>query len=342
MAPAELQTLQDSVSFSGRLHAAQQVALRARVTGFIENVAFTEGSKVAAGTVLYDIEDDAYAAALKNIEGQIVSAQAERDLAELERDRQAELVARQASPQRALDQAEAALKQAEGALITLNAEKRSAELNLSYTKITAPFEGTVGLTNFDIGALVGPDSGALVTLTRDDPIYAEFNVPTRVLLNIQADIAAGKLSENASFALTLANGTRYEQPGKLNYVDSEVAEGTDTILVRAVFDNPGSKLRDGEFVVVQIQSTDDTQVLTIPAQAISRNLAGNFVMQVAEDGTVTQQIVDTGATVGGRVAIRAGLQPGDMVIIEGLNKVRPGIKVNAATAAVDPAETDEG
>lgn len=342
VAPATVQSVTNSVTFTGRLVATQQVAIRARVTGFVEKVNFTEGGKVTAGTVLYEIEDDVYEAALKNIEGQIVSAQAERDLAALERDRQKELVARQASPQRALDQAEAAVKQADGALITLEAEKRSAALNLSYTKITAPFDGLIGLTQFDIGALVGPDSGALVTLTRDDPIYAEFNVPTRVFQNLQADIDAGRLSPDATFSLTLANGTRYDKPGRLNFVDSQVSEGTDSILARAVFDNPDSKLRDGEFVVVEIQSTDETEILTVPAQAISRNLAGNFVMTVAADGTVAQQQVDTGPTVRGRVEIFGGLQPGDMVITEGLNKVRPGIKVNAATAETDPAETDEG
>lgn len=337
VAPATMQSTHEQVTFTGRLVAAQQVAIRARATGFIQDVAFTEGTQIAEGDLLYQIEPDAYEAALKDVEGQLLSATAERDLADLERDRQAELVKRETSPQRNLDQAEAAVSKAEGTLITLDAQKRTAELNLSYTKITAPFAGRIGLTAFDVGALVGPDSGSLVTLTRTDKIYAEFQVPNRVLQNYLAAIAHGEASENAVVSLQLANGARFPTHGKVVFLDNEVSAGTDTILVRAVFDNPDARLRDGEFVVVVLEGADEEKVLTIPAQAISRNLAGTFVMTVSDDGTVTQKQIETGSSTQGATEVRSGLDEGELVITEGLNKVREGIKVDAATATADPA-----
>lgn len=332
VAPAEMTTLNDSATFTGRLVAAQKVDLRARVTGFLESVEFVEGARVAEGDVLFRIESAAYEAAVQQIEGQIVGAQADLALARLERDRQAELVARQASPQRNLDQAEAAIGEGEGRLMTLDAQLRQARLNLSYTEITAPFAGVVGLTAYDVGALVGPDSGPLVTLTRSDPIFADFPVSARIMQDFRAAVDRGEARPDATVSLRRANGATYGQTGRISFVDNVVAEGTDTIQVRATFANPDGTLKDGEFVVVRLEDTESSEVLTVPAQAVSRNLSGSFVMLVDADGTVSQRTVDTGATVQARTEIRGGLEEGDLVVTEGLNKVRPGIRVNAALA----------
>ncbi|WP_172329245.1 efflux RND transporter periplasmic adaptor subunit [Mangrovicoccus sp. HB161399] len=338
VAPATMQSRADEVSFTGRLVAAQVVDIRARATGFLKSVDFTEGKRVSVGDPLFHIEDDSYQAALQQIDGQIQSAQADRDLAALERDRQAELVKRQATPQRNLDQAEASLGKAEGQLVTLQAQKRDAELNLGYTVITAPFDGITGLSQFDIGALVGPDSGSLMTLTRSDPIYAEFSVPSRVLQDYREAVDRGTAPTEAVVSLTLANGSTPEDQGTVTYLDSRISEGTDTVLARARFDNPQGRLRDGEFVVVTLMSTEADQVLTVPAQAISRNLAGSFVMVVDQDGTVEQRSVQAGGTRQGVTEITGGLKEGEMVVTEGLNKVRPGIKVDAAPAAAAPGK----
>ncbi len=337
-APAALQARNDAASFTGRLVAAQQVDIRARATGFLQSVDFTEGKRVAMGDPLFHIEDDSYQAALQQIEGQIQSARADRDLAQLERDRQAELVRRQATPQRNLDEAVAALAKAEGQLVTLEAQKREAELNLGYTVIDAPFDGIAGLAQYDIGALVSPESGTLVTLTRSDPIYAEFAVPTRVLQNYREAVDRGEAPTDAVVTLTLANGTTPEEHGTVTYLDSRIAEGTDTVLARARFGNPQGRLRDGEFVVVTLVSTETDQILTVPAQAVSRNLAGSFVMVVGQDGTVEQRAIQAGSTQQGVTEVTGGLAEGEMVITEGLNKVRPGIKVDAATATAPGQE----
>ncbi|MBE3639315.1 efflux RND transporter periplasmic adaptor subunit [Mangrovicoccus algicola] len=338
VAPAEMQARAGEASFTGRLVAAQVVDIRARATGFLESVDFTEGQRVAKGDPLFHIEDDSYQAALNQIDGQIQSARAERDLARIERDRQAELVRRGAVPQSNLDQAEASLGNTEGALTTLQAQRQDAELTLSYTVVAAPFDGIAGLAQYDTGALVGPDAGTMVTLTGSDPIHAEFPVPLRVLQEYDAAVERGEAPTEAVVSLTLANGTQAPQQGRIDYLDSRVSEGTDTVLARAAFDNPDHKLRDGEFVTVTLMATTAQEILTVPAQAVSRNLAGSFVMVVGPDGTAEQRQIQTGSTRQGVTEVTGGLEAGEMVVTEGLNKVRPGIKVDAAPAAADPQE----
>lgn len=332
VAPATMLDFEQSASFSGRLVASERVDLRARVSGFIEEIAFREGARVAAGDVLYVIEDAGYRAAVAEIDARIMAAEAERKLASLERDRTKTLVDRGTLSQADLDRADASLARAEGALAQLQAQRTQADLNLSYTRITAPFDGIVGLTAYDVGALVGPDSGSLVTLTRLDPIFAEFPVSTRLLLDFNDQVAAGEVSGEGSATIQLPNGALHPEPGTLDFVDARVAPGTDTVLLRAEFANPDGRLLDGSLVQVLLAATEGDLRLAVPAQAIQRDLAGPFVMVVDGNGTVSQRRVETGPSARGVVAVASGLEEGEMVVTEGLNKVRPGVTVDAAPA----------
>ncbi|MDX0403663.1 efflux RND transporter periplasmic adaptor subunit [Sinorhizobium medicae] len=332
VAPAAVMDLRESVDLTGTVVAIQKVDMRARVSGFIEKVNFEDGQKVSAGTALYQVEDGAYRAALQEIEGSIAAAEAQRDLAILERDRAQRLIATNTVAQATLDTANAQLKKAEADILRLKGSKQTAELNLSYTKILAPFDGVVGLTAVDVGALVTPESGTLVTLTRLDPIHAEFPVATSLYFSYRERVEKGEISGGANVSIVLPNGTEYPQKGTIDFVASTVSQGTDTVTVRAQFPNPGGVLLDGTLVRVVLEQSDRQDVLAVPQQAVQRDQQGAFVMVVDANSKVELRRVEVSRSSRGQAVAAKGLKEGENVITEGVGKVRPGITVDAVTA----------
>jgi membrane fusion protein (multidrug efflux system) len=332
VAPAELVELTEQVAFNGRAVAVQKVDLRARVGGFVQARNFTEGGMVAAGQVLFELEDGAYRAAYNQIDAQIAAAEAALTLADLERARQAELRAKGTAAQAVLDRAVAEADRAAAEVRRLMAQREAAALDLSYTQITAPFAGRVGLARADVGALVGPESGPLLTLARTDPMTVQFPVPERDLLALQADAAAGGGTTLLGVTLTLADGSTYGETGKIDFADVAVNPGSDTVLIRAVFPNPDMVLRDGALVRVTVEGAAGAPVLTVPQQAIQRDLLGAFVLVVDAAGVVEQRRVSADRLTRGRAVVTGGLAEGEQVITEGVNKARPGATVDAALA----------
>ncbi|HUH49532.1 MAG TPA: efflux RND transporter periplasmic adaptor subunit, partial [Mycoplana sp.] len=329
---AKVMDLRESADFTGRLVAIQKVDIRARVSGFLESINFSEGQKVTAGTLLYKVEDGTYAAAVQEIEGSIQAAQAQLNLAVIERDRSVRLLASNTAPQSQVDIAKAQVQKAEADLVRLNGAKAQAELNLSYTRITAPFDGVVGLTAVNVGALVGPEAGALTTLTRLDPMYAEFSVATSLLLTYREQVRQGKVSSGANVQIILPNGTVYPSKGTLNFVSSNVSQGTDTVTVRAEFPNPDSLLLDGTLVRVMLEQSGKQEVLAVPQEAVQRDQQGPFVMVVGADSKVELRRVDISRSARGESVVASGLKEGENVITDGVGKVRPGMVVDAAPA----------
>ena len=223
-------------------------------------------------------------------------------------------------------------------ILEAQAALERAQIDLGYTEIHAPIAGRIGRAAFSVGNLVGPDSGVLATIVSQDPIYVTFPVSQRQLLEYRrrGDDAAGP----PVVKVTLPDGTAYEHPGEVNFFDVQVDQGTDTVTVRAAFPNPERTLVDGQFVNVRVERGEPVQMLAVPQASVQIDQAGPFVLVVGGDNKVEARRITLGAVAGAQVVVQAGLKAGDKVIVEGIQKARPGITV-AATEAPPARPTGE-
>ncbi|MBU3029256.1 efflux RND transporter periplasmic adaptor subunit [Paracoccus marinaquae] len=332
VAPAEIRDLRGGAQFTGRVISLRRIDVIARVGGFLEEIGFTEGKVVSEGDLLFRLEDDGYASSLLQAEAGIKAAEAQLKLADIERQRRTALVQRDAVAQSELDVATANYDVVAANLASLEAQKAAAELNLSYTRLEAPFSGVVGLSAVDVGALVGPESGPLTTLTSLNPISVEFPVATSIFLNYKEQIEKVG-ADGAEVSLTLPNGKVFDQNGRIDFISSAVDTGTDTVRARALFDNPDGTLLDGTLVGVNLTRAEPEMVLSVPVPALQRDQQGYYVLLVDENSTVERRRVTVADNIDGFAVIDSGLEEGDLVITQGQNKVRPGVTVDAATAA---------
>lgn len=342
MPPAEVDVVTVAVGgatltqdLPGRLQAVRSAQVRARVEGVVEKRLFTEGSDVQAGAPLYTIDPRTYKAAVD-------SARADVALAKLTVDRYKPLLELKAVSQQEYDQAAAKLKQAESALA-------KAELDFENASVPAPISGRIGRALVTEGALVGKgDATPLALIEQLDPIYANFTQPGTDMLQLRRAIQAGKLkqSKDTKVELVLEDGTPYPMPGKLMFSDLAVDPNTGAIMLRAEFPNPKRDLLPGMFVRVRFPQASMDQAIKVPQRAVITSPQGQSVMVVDAQGKVSPRPIKTGAMAGTDWIVTEGLQAGDQVIVNGLQKAKPGATVKpvqwnpngAPAAAPAPAQ----
>jgi membrane fusion protein (multidrug efflux system) len=326
----------------GRTAAFRVAEIRPQVSGLLLKRRFTEGADVRAGEVLYDIDPAPFQAALRQAEASLARAQANLPALRSRVARYRELLADQAVSQQDRDDAEAALEQAEADVQTWQAAVETARINLAYTRITAPVAGRIGRSEVTEGAIVTAYQPlALATIQQLDPIYVDVPQSTTELLRLQQRLEDGRLDRNGrnqkAVRLILEDGSAYPLEGVLQFRDITVDPTTGSVILRAVFPNPQGFLLPGMFVRAVMMEGVVDQAILIPQQAVSRDPKGNPVALVVGEGEkVESRRLTLDRALGDQWLVTAGLAPGERVVVEGLQRVRPGTVVKAVVQAAGP------
>ncbi len=324
----EAQPFTLTTELPGRTAAYRVAEVRPQVDGIVQKRLFKEGSEVKAGQQLYQIDAAIYQATLKSAEASVLSS---RSLAE----RYKVLVADQAVSRQQYDEARAAQLQAEAAL-------EKARIDVRYTKVLAPIGGRIGRSAVTEGALVSNgQSQALAEIQQLDPIYVDVTQSASELLRLRRELASGQLEQidgAAKVNLTLADGSTYAHTGRLEFSEVSVDQGTGSVVLRAVFPNPEQVLLPGMFVQAQLQTGSKAAAILAPQQGVARNAKGEATaMVVNADNKVEPRVLKAERTAGSFWLVSEGLQPGDRLITEGLQFIKPGVEVQVKPASNVPA-----
>jgi membrane fusion protein (multidrug efflux system) len=316
----------------GRLEATRIAEVRARVAGIILKRTFREGSEVKAGEVLYRIDPATFKANYDSAQATLAKSQASLTQATLKAQRYKPLVEVNAVSKQEYDDAVASQKQAEADVAAGKAAVQTAGLSLGYATVTSPISGRIGRALVTEGALVGQgDATQLAVVQQLDPIYVNLTQSSTDLLKLQQAMSSGQLKtvgkDKAKVTLVTDDGRPYPLPGKLLFSDISVDATTGAVTIRAEFPNPNRTLLPGMYVRAQLEQAVNESAIVVPQQAVMRDLNGSSVLVVGDDNKVAARPVKTGSAQGNSWVITDGLKAGDRVIVEGLQKAKPGAPV---------------
>ena len=341
------QAITETDEFVGRIQATNRVALVARVTGFLTKQLFAEGAEVKPGDLLYQIEKPPFEADLQAKTAAVAQANAQLQNASITLGRAQSLLNTPAGQRSTVDDATASQRSNAALLLAAQANMQTSQINLGYTDISSPIAGKIGRTAVTVGNVVGPSTGTLNTIVSQDPMYVYFPVAVRTALELRDRYADKGGTAAVIIKLKLPNGKIYGPDGHIDYIDPIVAPNTDTLSLRGLIPNPyypGAKpgtpadreLVDGEFVTVLLQGAQPVQTLAIPQSAVLSDQQGSYVYVLGDGNKALQRRVTLGQTVGALSTVTAGLKQGEVIISDGLQRVRPGQPVSPAPATPGP------
>ena len=334
--------------FIGRIQAVARVDIVARVTAFIEQYVFREGDEVKKGQVLYRLERPPFEADVEAKQGTVEQIQAQLANATVTLQRATTLLNTPAGQQSTVDSAKASQGNLQGQLLSAQAQLRTSQINLGYTEITSPIDGKIGRTNVTPGNVVTPSSGTLATVVGQDPMYVLFPISVRSVLELRDRYVPLGGFDAVKIRILLPDGKTYGQVGKLNFIDNTVSTNTDTITLRATIPNPPlsqtgvtttlRELTDGEFVTVLVEGVQPVDLLAIPRAAVLTDQAGDYVYVVGDDNKAVRRNITLGQSNPPEVSVLTGLKEGETIVVDGLQRVRPGQPVAPAAAAPSAAD----
>lgn len=319
-------------TFTGRIVAPETVELRPRVSGYVDEIAFEEGQLVNAGDLLFRIDPRPYEARVAAAKAALAQARSQRQLANVEAGRSSKLVGRHMISQEQHDQRQAAALDARAREAEATATLTSAELDLEYTRVTAPVTGRAGRAMITRGNLASADQTILTTLVSVDPLYVYFD-------SNEATAPSGSGDDQpTAVQVGLSGEAGFPHRGQLDFIDNQINPDTGTLRYRAVIDNPQGRIRPGQFARVEMPTTSLDSALLVTRKAVIANQDRRFVYVVADDNTVIPRQIVPGSEVGDLVVIRDGLAPGDRIVVNGAQKIfAPGMPVTPNPVEMNPA-----